>query len=311
MCAFVQTCAIGLDVGGTKIAGGVVAMPSGDVLARSTIPTGAHRPGVAVLADALALAEQLIGTARELGAEVIGIGVGVPELVTPDGNITSGHAIAWRGLPVQAAFRRLAPAVVESDVRAAARAEAVFGAGRQFNVFAYVTVGTGISCCLVQEGRPYAGARGNALVLASSPLTTTCTHCGTVLEPVLEEFASGPALVARYNRRSGQHVTRGEEVLQAVAAGDRAAAEVVRTAGEALGVSVGFLTNVLDPEAVVVGGGLGQAGGLYWSSFVASVRKHIWADNTRALPILPAGLEADTGFIGAAATIWGRQGGLA
>src|SRR4029078_441092 len=126
-----------------------------------------------------------------------------------------GHAIAWHGVPVQQRFRRIGPAVVEADVRAHALAEARYGAGRSFQLFAFVTVGTGISCCLVQAGKPYAGARGNALILASSPLTTACTTCGTLLRPVLEEFASGPALVARYNQSTGRYVARAEDVIAA------------------------------------------------------------------------------------------------
>src|SRR5262245_28415006 len=152
-------CAIGIDVGGTKIAGGVVALHTGEVLARRSIPTGAARGGAAVLDDALALADDLRARARELGVAVQGIGVGVPGLVDVEGNVTSGHAIAWRGAPVQERFSRLAPAAIESDVRAHALAEARFGAGRPFRLFVFVTVGTGISSCLVQDGRPYAGAR--------------------------------------------------------------------------------------------------------------------------------------------------------
>src|SRR5262245_12074697 len=167
--------AIGLDVGGTKIAGGVVALDSGRVLARRTIPTHPQRGGAAVLADTLALAEALRAEAGRLGVGICGIGLGVAELVDLQGNVTSSHTIAWRGVPVRERLERLGPAAVESDVRAHALAEARYGAGRQFQIFAFVTVGTGISCCLVQGGRPYAGARGNALVLASSPLTTTCT----------------------------------------------------------------------------------------------------------------------------------------
>jgi glucokinase len=287
--------AIGLDVGGTKIAGGVVALRTGQVLARRVIPTRAERGGEAVVADALTLAEALLADAAALGVVVGGIGVGVPELVDVQGNITSGHAIAWRGTPVQERFRRLSHAVVESDVRAHALAEARYGAGRPFRLFAFVTVGTGISCCLVQEGRPYAGARGNALILASSPLTTVSTACGTPLRPVLEEFASGPALATRFG------TTRAEDVLAAAAAGDEAAIEMVESAGAALGVSVGWLVNVLDPQAIVVGGGLGLAGGRYWDSFVAAAREHIWANDSRDLPILTAALGPDAGLIGAAA----------
>jgi glucokinase len=164
-------------------------------------------------------------------------------------------------------------------------------------------VGTGISSCLVLAGRPFAGARGNALILASSPWSTICPACGTEAGLVLEEFASGPALVTRYNRQSAQPAARAEEVLARVESGDLIAAEVVRSAGAALGNSVGFLINVLDPEAVVVGGGLGLAGGLYWESFENSARDHIWADATRRLPIVPAQLGVDAGLIGAAAAV--------
>ncbi|HET9223737.1 MAG TPA: ROK family protein [Roseiflexaceae bacterium] len=290
-------CAIGLDIGGTKIAGGVVALDSGLVLARRAMPTRPGRGGEAVLADALALAESLRTDAGRLAVDVRGIGVGVPELVDLAGNITSGHAIAWHGAPVQDRFRHLGPAIVEADVRAHALAEARYGAGRPFQLFAFVTVGTGISCCLVLDGKPYAGARGNALILASSPLTTTCTACGTTLRPVLEEFASGPALAARFGAE------RGEDVLAAAAAGDQAALAVVESAGAALGVSVAWLVNVLDPQAIVVGGGLGLAGGRYWDSFVAATREHIWAESSRDLPILMAALGRDAGLIGAAAAV--------
>ena len=293
-------CAIGLDVGGTKIAGGVVAIDSGQVLARRKIPTHAGRGGEAVLADAIALAEGLCIDAEGLGVGVYAIGVGVPELVDLAGAITSGHAIAWCGMPVRERFSRLGPSVIESDVRAHALAEARFGAGRAFSLFVFVTVGTGISCCLVQDGVPYAGARGNALILASSPLTTVCTVCGTVLRPVLEDFASGPALVTRYNQTSARRAARGEDVLAAAAAGDQAAIKIVATAGEALGASVGWLINVLDPEAVIVGGGLGTTGGLYWDSFVAATRAHVWADTSREIPIRMAALGPDAGLVGAA-----------
>ncbi len=287
--------AIGLDVGGTKIAGGVVALESGQVLARRAIPTRAERGGAAVLADALALAEALQADAGRMAVGVRGIGVGVPELVDLAGNITSGHAIAWRGAPVREQFQRLGRAVVESDVRAHALAEARYGAGRAFQLFAFVTIGTGISCCLVQGGRPYAGARGNALILASSPLTTTCTVCGATLRPILEEFASGPALAARAG------MARGEDVLAAAAASDEVAIRVVESAGAALGVSVGWLINVLDPQAIIVGGGLGLAGGRYWDSVVTVTREHIWADTSRDVPIMMAELGPDAGLIGAAA----------
>jgi predicted NBD/HSP70 family sugar kinase len=102
-----------------------------------------------------------------------------------------------------------------------------------------LTVGTGISSCLVEDGRPYAGARGNALVLASSPLTIPCPACGNSRWPALEEFASGPALVTRYNALRGRQVARAEEVLAAAAAGEAGARQIVHSSGRALGASLG------------------------------------------------------------------------
>ena len=297
------TCAIGLDIGGTKIAGGVVH-PSGQILTQQVIPTQPERGGEAVLTDSLELVQILMTAADTQELTVLGIGVGVAELVDLAGNVTSEQTIAWRNRPIQATFAQIAPTTIESDVRAAALAEAVYGAGRPFRLFVYVTVGTGISYCLVQDGQPYPGARGNALILASSPLTTTCSTCKTVLNPVLEEFASGPALVARYNQDGQRSVKRGQEVLAAAEAGDAVAIEVIKTAGAALGVSIGWLVNVLDPEAVIIGGGLGMAGGLYWASFVAAARQHIWAEASRTLPIIPAALGVEAGLIGAAATVF-------
>lgn len=297
---------IGLDVGGTKMAGGLVAMPDGRALARHSRPTGAARGGEAVLADAVGLVQELMAAANRAGVAVRAVGLAVAELVDADGRITSAQTIAWKGLPVAERLGACAPALVESDVRAAALGEAARGAGRPYRLFVYVTVGTGISSCLVQDGQPFAGARGNALVMASAPLSTVCTNCGTELHPVLEEIASGPAIVARYNALRPGGATHGRDVLAAAAAGDAAAQRVVETAAVALGSGVAFLANVLDPEAIVVGGGLGLAGGLYWERFVRATREHIWSEATRELPIIPAALGVDAGIIGAALAAWKR-----
>jgi glucokinase len=256
------------------------------------------------LADTLTLARRLQTRAANLDASIHGIGIGIAELVDLQGEITSEHVIKWRTLPIKESISQIAPAFIESDARAPALAEALFGAGKAFRNFVYLSVGTGISYSLVLDGQPYAGAHGHALMLASGPLTSECENCGAVQDQVLEEFAGGPALVLRYNQRSGASLTTAQEVVAAAASGDKIAVQIVSSAGAALGNSVGFLINVLDPEAVIVGGGLGLAGGLYWDSFVVSTRKHIWSGVSRDLPIIRAELGADAGILGAAATVW-------
>jgi glucokinase len=292
--------AIGIDVGGTKIAGGLVDLGIGTVVRREIVATNPERGGQAVLADAVDLARRLAAEATALGHTVGSIGVGVAELVDREGRIRSTHNLALEHLPVRERFAEIAPTTIESDVRAAALGEARYGAGRGLDPFAYVTIGTGISSCLVEKGRPFAGARGNALVLTSAPLTLPCAACGATVSLVLEEYASGPALVARYRARTGRAIDRAEEVFAAVADGDDSAIEVVGSAGDALGSSLGFLVNVLDPAALIVGGGLGVAGGLYWERLVRSTRAHVWSEATRELPILQAALGTDAGLVGAA-----------
>jgi glucokinase len=296
--------AIGIDLGGTKIAAGLVSFPSGKIHAKEIVPTLPARGGEAVLADTLAVAQRMKNRADRMGAAVLGIGLGIAELVNLDGEITSEYSIRWRSLPARQCLSEVAPTRFESDARAPAVAEALFGAGAKFKNFVYLTVGTGISYSLLIDGQPYAGAHGHAIILASGPLSSECEKCGFIANQVLEEFAAGPSLVARYNQHASATATKGQEVTAAAASGDPVAKHVVESAGAALGNSVGFLVNVLDPEAIVVGGGLGLAGGLYWDSFVQSTRSHIWSDVSTDLPIIKAQLGAEAGLIGAAAMIW-------
>lgn len=285
--------AVGLDVGGTKIAGGLVRFPAGEVVARRRIPTRGGRDSQGVLADAIQMARDLAG-ARPPGERFAGVGLGVPELVNLDGQIVTGTTIDWRGIRLADWFAEVGPVTVDADVRAAALAEARFGAGRSYRLFAYISIGTGISHTLVQDGQPYAGARGNALVLASGPVSICCSVCGAQSRTILEEVASGPAMAAAYK------VDGAEDVLVAADRGDAAAGKIVQDAAEALGSGVGFLVNVLDPEAIVLGGGLGLAGGRYGNALTAAIRRHVWAETTRPLPIIPAELGSDAGFVGAA-----------
>jgi glucokinase len=296
--------AIGVDLGGTKIAAGIVSFPSGKIFHKETIPTLPARGGEAVLADCISLAQRLKAYADDSGHQAEGIGVGIAELVNLKGEITSEYLIEWRGLPAKEQLSQISPTQFESDARAPALAEALFGAGKPFTNFVYLTIGTGISYCLVLDGQPYAGAHGHAIMVASGALTSECEKCGAVQDQVLEEFAAGPSLVARYNQLANAQLSSGQAITAAAKSGDPIAQEIVRSAGAALGNSVGFLINVLDPQAVIVGGGLGLADGLYWDSFVASTRKHIWSDVSQNLPILHAELGADAGLIGAAAIIW-------
>ena len=292
---------VGIDVGGTKIAAGFASFPDGVVLARRTIPTRAERGGRAVLDDVLRLVREL--QAEKAVARFHAIGLGICELVNREGELASANCIQWLDQPVQKELGAIAPTVIEADVRAAALAEALFGAAKEFRNFLYVTVGTGISCCVMLDGQPYLGARGATGTMGSSPLSIPCENCGHMNTRTLEEISAGPALVTRLNAAGGR-ATRGEQVLAAAGSGNSSARLIINSAAQALGSQVALLVNTLDPEAVILGGGLGLSEGAYWSEFIATTRRHIWSEMHRDLPILRAATGSDAGWLGAAAKAW-------
>jgi glucokinase len=189
---------------------------------------------------------------------------------------------------------------VEADVRAAAFAEAALGAGRDYAYHVFLTVGTGISYCAVAGGRPFAGAHGGALNIGTSVLAVVPPAAGPDLdgqEVVLEHIASGSALVRRYVERGGT-AQRAEDVLAAARAADQAAIDVLNTGARALGIGMALLINLLDPQAVVVGGGLGSADTDYWTAAKRWARHYSHAHASRI--VLSQGeLGPDAGVIGA------------
>jgi glucokinase len=256
-----MTVALGVDVGGTKIAAARVDVERGTVVGSRRRPTLPARGSDAVLADCRALIE-------ELGEGATAVGLALCELVDPYGRVRSAETVDWRDADLFATFD-----VVESDVRAAALAEARFGAGRDEADFLYVSVGSGISHCLMVDGRPRVGVRGSAIGTGA---------------PLVEEWSSGLALA----RRSG-HAT-AEEALA-----DPAAGEVVEDGARRLGLTLASLVNAFDPGAVIIGGGLGLHDG-YRERVERALRAAVYDPEARELPVLPAGLRGDAPVIGAA-----------
>jgi glucokinase len=265
---------LGIDVGGTKIAAAVVNATTGELDAEEVVPTPCGA-GVDILAACVALAER---AADRTSFEAIGIGL--CEAVGRDGEIRSAVSVDWIGLDVPAAFAHVAPAIVESDVRAAAVAEAGLGAGRDHESFLYVNAGSGLSSCLVIGGRPLVGATGNAILIGGGPM-------------YVEEISSGRAIAARCGLPTGRDVG-------AAAATDEFAQAVLRQAGAALGAATAFAVNLVDPSAVVIGGSVGLEAPFVWEELERAMRLHIWSEESRTVPLLPAELGARAGVVGAA-----------
>jgi glucokinase len=164
----------------------------------------------------------------------------------------------------------------------------------------FVTIGTGISACAVINGRPYLGAQGLTGTFASSPGLIPGGDGKRAAGPPLEAYSSGPAIAARYAAASGAGSLAAPDVIQRCRDGDPAAWQVVATAGEALGAAIGQLVNVLDPSAVVLGGGMGLVEGLFRESITSGFRSHVWSEFHRGVPLVSAQFGPDAGLIGAA-----------
>jgi glucokinase len=136
--------------------------------------------------------------------------------------------------------------------------------------------------------------------MATGPLSMPCSSCGQLTRTVVEQIGSGPAICRRYSDQTGHKVQGAQEVLAAAQQGDLVADQVVKTAATSVGSIIGLLINVLDPQRVVVGGGLGSADGLYWQWLESSTRQHIWSKTHRHLPIVQGKFGPLAAMMGAA-----------
>lgn len=285
---------LGLDVGGTKVAGGLVSA-TGRLLAvreRSTLVDGVRDPGLMVT---MGLARALMAEAAGGGLTVDGIGAGFPEYVDREGRLTSHEVLSWTKQPAEMLIE-LAPVTVESDVRCAALGEGAQGVARGLTSFAFVTVGTGLSYALVEDGRARPGARGEAIALGELEVSRRVDEASSLR---LERYASGEGIRERYEALTDRPAAGAAEVFRLASSGDRDAAAIVISAGQALGEGLATLVRLLDPGAVVIGGGVAAARGV-WSDALESA----YAVRLQARPALPpilwAELGRDAGIIGGA-----------
>ncbi|MHA7135213.1 ROK family protein [Oerskovia turbata] len=298
-----MTHVLGLDVGGTKIAG-VIVDPDGRIVLRSTAPTATPDGPDAGGRVTLAVVEALLTEAREAGLDVGAIGAGYPEYVSRDGRLTSTMVLP-DAHESERQLRALGlPLVIESDVRAAALAEATVGAASGASSSLYVSLGTGVSCAFTLDGAVVAGARGEALALgeldvplrAVAGLSDAAASRAEAAESNLEGFASGAGVAMRYTARTGRRVRGASEV---VAIDDDVAREVLVSAGAALGAAIASLVGVVDPEVVVLGGGLGCSGGVIVDALLESYTQRSSA-RPGPPPVRIAQCGPDAGVLGAA-----------
>ncbi|MGZ0146711.1 ROK family glucokinase [Kribbella sp. WER1] len=305
---------IGIDIGGTKIAAGVVD-EHGAIIART------HRDTPADDTDAIAAAicdaaAELIGT-----HEVEAVGIGAAGFVSSDrSTVLFAPNLAWRDEPLGARVGKQlkVPVVVENDANAAAWGEFAFGAAKDAEHMICITVGTGIGGGVVIDGQLLRGAHGVAAELGHMRVVPGGHRCGCGARGCLEQYASGRALVreGRARAESGSLAAAqmlsvcgitdpaeltGPMITEAAMKGDPCAVELLEDLGRWLGEGLASLATMFDPSQIVIGGGVSAAKDLLMKSAQQAFEKNLPAKSSR--PHASFGLAElgnDAGLIGAA-----------
>ena len=301
--------AIGVDVGGTKIAAGVVS-PRGEVLAEARHPTP-HDPEKLVGAIVRAVKEVTDG------AEVGGACLAVPGLILSQKNtvVFSPNLHAIENIPLKERVEPEigAPLTIENDGSAAAWGEFRFGAGSEVDHLVFITLGTGIGGGVISHGVLLRGAQGSAGELGHVTVHATGPRCSCGNHGCLEALASGTAIGRRarevalerpdsgLGRVASRRQVLGEDVTELARKGDEAAIGVLEETGRWLGIGLAGFVNVFNPEVAAVGGGAMEAGDLILASARREVRLRARPPSSELVDVKVATLGPESGVLGAAA----------
>ena len=288
---------IGVDIGGSKTIAGLVTA-GGDILRTKQVATPSTPP--AILAEVQGLCQALLNASDH---EVMGIGIGTAGMVdTETGQVihANDNLPAWTAARLSAIpIGQQLPIVVENDVRAMSYGEAALGAGSDYSSLLCVAVGTGIGGGIVMDGKLWRGVTCGAGEIGY--LVVDWQDDKPVL---LDQFASGPAIERAWRRAS-----QSDEQLPLTAishrarAGDKIAAAVIERKAMQFGFILGGYVTSLNPEAVVIGGGVAQIGALWWDALERAFRQAL-PPPLKSTPLLPCSLGIEAVLLGAAMLAW-------
>ncbi|SLN75831.1 ROK family protein [Oceanibacterium hippocampi] len=289
---------LGIDIGGSAVKLGLVAI-DGSVRARRELR---FEPGLDFDTFVDRLAAVATDCRREAGEPVCAIGVALPGYVDPDTGISLDGTdnvpiLRGRSLPAALEQRFGLPAFAQNDGVAATLGERLFGAGRAFENFLMLTIGTGIGGGLVLDGRLVIGARGEPPEFGAMVLDAEGPMNYSGIAGTLEAFAAVPGLNRAYG---GQSDLPAKEIFGRAAAGEAAAAAAIDAVCRRIAQACGILINTLNLEACVLGGGVSNAG----EPLLDAVRRHLpdftWPRSLARCEICLAEKRNEAGIVGAA-----------
>lgn len=301
---------LALDIGGTKIASGVVDA-AGTVRSFVVAPTDTSGAAEASLAALFEVGRRAVAESGTTWDEVgtVSICCGGPLDVGRGLLVAPPYLPGWHDVPIVAlaedAYGRTA--VLENDAAAAAAGEHRFGAGVGTRNMVYLTISTGVGGGVIVDGRLYGGSRGNGGELGHVTVDwdgRICRGCGR--RGCLEAYASGTSIAERA-REAGLPFATAKDVAQAAHAGDAGAVTLWRETVAALACGVTSIVNVFEPELVVVGGGVSRVGDQLIVPLREQVQAQAMSPAGREVRVVEAALGDQVGVVGAAAVVLGRR----
>jgi glucokinase len=315
---------VGVDLGGTNIVVGVLPIDggTGEVLACRSVPTEAQRGAKFVV-------DRIVGLIEEAMDEVVaehggsrndfaGVGIGSPgPLDRATGTVINTPNLGWRNFPLRDLISNAVnlPATLDNDANCATYGEWWLGAGRNVDTLVGLTLGTGIGGGFVFNGEIFHGASDAAGEIGHMTIEANGRKCKCGNYGCMEAYASGPAIALR----AVEGIEAGAEsllpalvngkledltaatVYEGVVLGDPYANDVMRETAKLLGAGIASIINVLNPEMVVIAGGVTRAGEHLFAPLRAEVRKRAFKSAQEACQIVSAQLPGTAGLIGAIA----------
>jgi glucokinase len=312
---------LGIDIGGTKVLS--IVAENGEILSEDYRLMEFDRGGDYAFQQVLNSSHAAIASARNSGCDkVAGVGISSAGPLDPESGtiIKAANLHGWDGLPLASKLSEalLLPCRLENDASCAGLGEALFGAGRGANYMLYLTISTGIGGGIVINGQMYVGANGNAAEFGHMIVSPDGPLCGCGKRGCLEAFASGTNIARRYLELTrGARVSRDEalaagttaaDVVRLALEGDAAASQVWKEAIQFLGVGIGNLVNAFNPDVIVIGGGVSEAGDALFGPLREAVGKTALPALYAACRILPASRAPYSGALGACAVAAQRFG---
>ena len=308
---------IAIDLGGTKIGTGLVDS-TGRIISSDYRVTRATDGQDTVVAQMIDASSTVMNAAGATTAQVSAVGVAAPGPIDVKSGLVTAlpNLPGWKDVPLKHIIEKELglPVILENDAGAAALAEHRFGAGRGTEHMIYVTASTGIGGGFILNGELYRGFTGAAGEIGHMTIVPQGPYCGCGNRGCLEALASGSAiaraareLVARGVPTSIADLAQGDPdrisaklVAEAAARGDVEAKEILDTAMTYLGVGMANLVNLLNPELIVIGGGLTKMGERLFGPVRRTIDRRAFRAAAQAAKVVPAQLGDDVGVLGAA-----------